>query len=325
MFYAELVAPFLLFGPRPLRQVGLASVVLLQVLIAATGNYGFFNLLSVVLCLSLLDDRDWEAVGRWAGRIRSARRSEVTRSGEVARGTEADQGEDRPSMHHASRTTHHAPRPWSWPRRIAVGALGGILVAVTAAITLETAAPALEGALPVPVIIPAPIEILGQWLAPLRSTNRYGLFAVMTTERPEITIEGSDDGMIWKPYRFRWKPGELDRAPRFTTPHLPRLDWQMWFAALAGDCRRTPWFLRFEERLLRGTPEVLALLRESPFPDHPPRYIRARLDLYTFTRWGSSDWWAREEVGLFCPPMESRVRAVDELPAETGPPPEVTP
>ena len=86
---------------------------------------------------------------------------------------------------------------------------------------------------------------------------------------------------------------------------MPRLDWQMWFAALAGDCRAAPWFLRFEQRLLSGTPEVLALLRENPFPDRPPRYIRARLSLYTFTRWGSHDWWASEDVGLFCPPMGS--------------------
>ena len=130
----------------------------------------------------------------------------------------------------------------------------------------------------------------------------------MTTERPEITVEGSDDGETWKPYRFRWKPGELDRRPRFATPHMPRLDWQMWFAALGGDCRRAPWFLRFEQRLLEGSPEVLALLREDPFPDRPPRYVRARLSLYTFTRWGSRDWWASEDVGLYCPPMECEPR-----------------
>ena len=76
--------------------------------------------------------------------------------------------------------------------------------------------------------------MLSQWVEPFRSTNSYGLFAVMTTSRPEIIVEGSDDGASWRPYRFRWKPCELDRRPRFTTPHLPRLDWQMWFAALAG-------------------------------------------------------------------------------------------
>ncbi|MGI8516040.1 MAG: lipase maturation factor family protein, partial [Acidimicrobiia bacterium] len=94
----------------------------------------------------------------------------------------------------------------------------------------------------------------------------------------------------------RRSPGEVDRRPRFTTPHLPRLDWQMWFAALADDCRRQPWFLRFEARLLEGSPPVLALLREDPFPDRPPRYVRARLYRYRFTRPGAEAWWRREDL-----------------------------
>jgi hypothetical protein len=125
----------------------------------------------------------------------------------------------------------------------------------------------------------------------------------MTTKRPEIIVEASDDGASWKPYQFRWKPGELDRRPRFTPAHLPRLDWQMWFAALGGDCRIQPWFVRFERRLLQGEPEVLGLLSENPFPARPPRYVRARLYLYKFTEWGSTGWWAREDLGLFCPPL----------------------
>ena len=152
-------------------------------------------------------------------------------------------------------------------------------------------------------VIPTPIRVLAGAIEPLRSANSYGLFRVMTRERPEITVEGSDDGVTWKPYRFRWKPGELDRRPRFTTPHMPRLDWQMWFAALRGDCRNEPWFLRFELRLLEGSPPVLALLRENPFPARPPRYLRARLSLYEFTRWGSRDWWTSQDVGLYCPPI----------------------
>jgi hypothetical protein len=128
----------------------------------------------------------------------------------------------------------------------------------------------------------------------------------MTTKRPEIIIEGSDDGSDWKAYRFRWKPCRLDRRPRFTTPHLPRLDWQLWFAALAGDCRSQPWFLRFEQRLLEGAPEVLGLLRENPFPVQPPRYVRARLYEYKFTSWGATEWWSAEDAGLFCPPLVLR-------------------
>jgi hypothetical protein len=152
-------------------------------------------------------------------------------------------------------------------------------------------------------MIPAGALALGQWVEPLRSFNTYGLFAVMTTKRPEIVVEGSDDGVSWKPYRFRWKACELDRHPRFTTPHMPRLDWQMWFAALRGDCRTLPWFLRFERRLLAGEPDVLGLLRDNPFSGRPPRYVRARLYLYKFSEWGSVNWWSREDKGIFCPPL----------------------
>jgi hypothetical protein len=287
MFYAELVAPFFLFGPRWLRRLGFASLALLQVLIAATGNYGFFNLLALVLCLAALDDRDWEAlraVGPWRRRLAGS--EEPGRELELSRATDdaSDIGQPAPSTGQV---------PWSWPRRVIVGGVGGILVTVTATQTVETVWPQVE--------VPVLIQMLGQWLAPLRSTNPYGLFRVMTKERPEITVEGSDDGITWKPYRFRWKPCELDRAPRFAVLHLPRLDWQMWFAALAGNCWSEPWFQRFERRLLAGTPEVLALLRENPFPQHPPRFVRARLARYTFTRFGSKDWWQREELGLFCP------------------------
>jgi hypothetical protein len=178
--------------------------------------------------------------------------------------------------------------------------VGGILVAVTGLQTLQVVFPRER----VPIGILVLVHSLTQSIEPLRSANPYGLFRVMTKERPEITVEGSDDGETWTPYRFHWKPCELDRRPRFTTPHMPRLDWQMWFAALRGDCRTEPWFLRFERRLLEGSPDVLALLRENPFPDRPPRYLRARLSLYTFTRWGERDWWAREDLGLYCPPIE---------------------
>ena len=87
-------------------------------------------------------------------------------------------------------------------------------------------------------------------IEPLHIVSTYGLFAVMTTERDEIVIEGSNDGVEWREYEFRYKPGDVARRPRWNIPHQPRLDWQMWFAAL-DDPRRLPWFPRFLERLLR--------------------------------------------------------------------------
>jgi hypothetical protein len=134
----------------------------------------------------------------------------------------------------------------------------------------------------------------------------------MTTSRPEIIVEGSNDGETWQAYEFRYKPGDLKRAPRWVQPHQPRLDWQMWFAALSN-YQSNPWFLGFALRLLEGSPEVLALLETNPFPEHPPRYIRAMSYSYTFTdretRRRTGAWWAREPLGIYLPAIALREAA----------------
>src|SRR5207249_2877576 len=109
----------------------------------------------------------------------------------------------------------------------------------------------------------------------------------------------------WKPYEFKWKPGDPTRAPQFCEPHMPRLDWQMWFAALEPRPSRQ-WFINFVIRLLQGEPKVLGLMKENPFPDKPPKYIRVVRYRYTFTDAGmrkrSGEWWNRELVDLYLPP-----------------------
>jgi hypothetical protein len=143
-----------------------------------------------------------------------------------------------------------------------------------------------------------------EWLEPFRSFNSYGLFAVMTTSRSEIIIEGSDDGVAWRAYEFKYKPGDVKRRPRFVEPHQPRLDWQMWFAAL-GTYRHNPWLINCCARLLQGSPQVLALLERNPFPTAPPRYVRAMAYDYHFTdfatRRQTGAWWRRQEKGLYLP------------------------
>jgi len=152
---------------------------------------------------------------------------------------------------------------------------------------------------------------LGTWMTwlesqalPLRSVNPYGLFSVMTVQRPEILVEGSDDGEHWKEYRFRYKVGDLTRPPRQVAPHQPRLDWQMWFAALGSP---PGWFVAFLVRLLEGSPEVLGLLAGNPFPGRPPRRVRAVLYDYRMTdlaeRRRTGIWWKRERLGLYVPPL----------------------
>jgi hypothetical protein len=151
------------------------------------------------------------------------------------------------------------------------------------------------------VLCPDPFgSVIGQF----RSFNGYGLFRVMTPDRPEIVVEGSRDGGTWVAYKFKWKPGDPYTAPPFVAPHQPRLDWQMWFAAL-GDIRQNPWFVNFLIRLLEGSPDVVALLEENPFPDGPPRQVRALRYDYRFTHWDdqTAAWWKREPKGLYCPPI----------------------
>ena len=150
---------------------------------------------------------------------------------------------------------------------------------------------------------------LYRYIEPFRSLNSYGLFRVMTKTRPEIIIEGSEDGVTWRAYDFKYKVGNAEEAPPIVAPHQPRLDWQMWFAAL-DDVRREPWFINFLMRLLQGSKPVLGLLRTNPFPGSPPRYIRARLFEYDFTSLAEKEetgsWWKREEKGLYCPVLSLR-------------------
>jgi hypothetical protein len=150
---------------------------------------------------------------------------------------------------------------------------------------------------------PAPVQLVAQLAEPFHIVSPYGLFAVMTTERNEIILEGSDDGLEWREYEFRYKPGDLMRRPPWNIPHQPRLDWQMWFAAL-DDPRRLRWFALFLERVLKGEPAVIALLARNPFPDKPPRYLRAKFYAYTFStpeQKAHGLWWNRRLLGLYFP------------------------
>lgn len=141
---------------------------------------------------------------------------------------------------------------------------------------------------------------------PFRSVNTYGLFAVMTTTRPQIIVQGSDDGVTWRPYAFKYQADDRRGPPRWIAPFQPRLDWQMWFAAL-GRYEQELWFQRFCGRLLEGSRPVLGLLAEDPFDGRPPRFLRAVLYQYRFadaaTRKREGVWWTREHLGLYAPEM----------------------
>lgn len=149
-----------------------------------------------------------------------------------------------------------------------------------------------------------PNRTFNRWLnvlSPWHLCNRYGIFAVMTTTRYEIVIEGSDDGIEWKEYAFYHKPSEIDRRPRRISPYQPRLDWQAWFLPFGRYGEE--WFFSLLLHLLKGSPDVLKLLRVNPFSDHPPRYIRSLAYEYVFTtaeeKKETGNWWKRTYVEAF--------------------------
>jgi hypothetical protein len=231
-------------------------------MIALTGNYCFFNLLTLGLCFFTLEDAAWP---RWIQKRFLRNKPQAS------------------------------PEVYLWrPIRIFFLSAAFLLSSVQFL--------GLLGWVSLPESF-APLEGLA---APFRSVNAYGLFAVMTTTRREIIVEGSQDGKNWRPYEFPFKPGDLTRAPRWAAPLQPRLDWQMWFAALGspGDSR---WLKPFLARLLQGDPQVTQLLKTNPFRGRPPQWIRAEIFEYHFTdrqtRAQTGCWWEREGGQIFVPPF----------------------
>jgi hypothetical protein len=277
MWLAELVAPFAIFAParlRWLRGIGCGVMVSFQLAIAATGNYGFFNLLTIVLCLTLLDDDVWR---RWLpARLVAA------------------PADDPP-----------ASPDWATTLRVAAALVLLPLSALAFAREIAYTAPRAAGEAR-PLVWSDPWV---GWARPFRSVNGYGLFRTMTTERPEIVIEGRRAGSDWVEYRFRWKAGAPADAPRFVAPHQPRLDWQMWFGAL-NPPRHQYWLLPLARRLLEGRPEVRALLADDPFGDAPPDELRFVAYRYRFSRRhepdGGAAWWVREPLGALTGPISRR-------------------
>lgn len=261
-FVVELLLPFFILMPRRPRALAALAFAVFQLSIIATGSYNYFNLLTLCLCLLLLDDqlvaaRCPASIRRWASR--------------------------------------RAAPPWT--------PVAGFLSALVAASYLTLSVILLGATGSRTALVGIPRQLLA-WTEPFHIANSYGLFAVMTTRRDEIVFEGSHDGREWLAYELPYKPGALDRAPVWAAPHQPRLDWQLWFAALAPR-EHSPWLQGLIKGLLTGAEPVLALFEHNPFPTAPPKYIRASLYRYQFTdrdsRRETGDWWTRDYVGTFWP------------------------
>jgi hypothetical protein len=205
MYGIELVLPFFLFLPGIYRRIGVVGQILLQIAILLSGNYGFFNLLTLCLYIPLIDDR---MVPRFFTKYWTKDSNKSN--------TPFFESDFRPFL--------------GISRWIYLGT-AWFFFGVT---TFGHFARDLKGNQPNPII-----NLDVRWtepytnmVRPTRAFNSYGLFRVMTTSRPEIIIEGSLDGKNWRTYEFKWKPTDPTQSPRFTGPHMPRIDWQMWFEGL---------------------------------------------------------------------------------------------
>lgn len=242
----EIPLPFLIFAGRTGRVIAFIGFSLVLAMLFFTGNYGFFQILSMVLVFSLLDD----------GQLRWLQRRVL-----------------RPKP---------PEPPWIRDSRtVLIGSLAMVWVGLSLPMQYGRTWSYQD-------LDEAHLDAV-RTIYPFRSINAYGLFANMTEDRPEIRIEGSDDGEHWEPYVFRYKPGPPERRPPFIPGYMPRLDWQMWFAAMSS-CGRSAWVQQLMARLQDNEPAVLGLIANNPFPEQGPRFIRAQLNLYPFTDSGP-DWW----------------------------------
>ncbi|MDF1862879.1 MAG: lipase maturation factor family protein [Verrucomicrobiales bacterium] len=280
MYFIELVLPFTIFFGRFGRAAAGIGFVLLMVLILFTGNYTYFNWLTIVLCLPLIHDRLWpEWFHNWLKFV----------------------PEGLP------------PAP-VWKVRALKLSIALPVFAILALLNFQVILGDLHRA-PNPALKANPtpewLDTFRAKLEPFRLASGYGLFRTMTTERPEIILEGSWDGTSWFEYDFAWKIDELSDRPKFVAPHQPRVAWQFWFAALEKRfdyrSRNAGWIESIVIKLLQDDPDVESLIKHNPFPNSPPRLIRARLFNYEFTtpeeRARTGDWWKRVAVGEYLSPV----------------------
>ncbi len=301
----ELALIWAAFLPRRIR-IGLFFVVTpWQIGIILTANYTFLNYLVLILGFLLLDDRflmqclpaNWKKPLLDRGAPTAVEPSPLGADAlSILEPSSSPSANERAVERESFYDRWEKFRSRLSPLRIVIVAF--VLTWIFYAATVQMFW--MISPVPFPT---TPVSLLD----PFRIANRYGLFAVMTRGRYEIEFQGSNDGKTWVAYPFRHKPQELDKAPRIYAPYQPRFDWNLWFASL-GDWRDNPMVLRTERRLLSNNQDVLALFAANPFPNAPPRYVRAVLWQYWFTSMAEKRehglWWRRQFLGLYAPAIE---------------------
>jgi hypothetical protein len=284
----EIVLVWMAFLPRSWRIACFFLVTAWQIGVIATANYAFLNYLVLVLAVLLLDD------GYLRRFVPECWRQGLSEAEQIEQPEQLEQPEASAGPDAAS--TEPVPvHPLRW---LAISFNAVVLTWIFYATTL----PLVRMFLPEAPLPTTPVALL----EPFRIANRYGLFAVMTPHRYEIEFQGSNDGQTWTAYPFRYKPQDVRERPGIYAPYQPRFDWNLWFASL-GEWLQNPMVPRTEELLLQNDPDVLSLFRGNPFPDAPPKYVRAVLWQYWFStpeeKREQGIWWTRKFIGTYAPTL----------------------
>ncbi|XP_046656178.1 lipase maturation factor 2-like [Daphnia pulicaria] len=346
-YVIEIMLPFLFFMPaRKLRLIGCYGQILLQVAIIASGNYNFFNLLTITFCMSLMDDRHLSDSQKPA---KSSRIENIFTGISVALliyftvlwfGIDFGKNVPVDSEIKFSVQEFETALKWAVPASIAIGVTSFVITACSSLYDLVRSKSSLLmyllNVIQFIVYFAIAFFLFGISLVPYSTLDRttqaslptffsrwhtqsnqfhltssYGLFRSMTgvDGRPEVILEGATH--LEGPYTeipFKYKPGQIERACQFVAPHQPRLDWQMWFAAL-GTYHQNPWLVSLVYRILTNQTEVIHLLDSNIYnefeEDWPPKYIKGSLYSYkyTFTPDHSvkGNWWKRTRVSDYLP------------------------
>jgi len=270
-FYLELLVPLALLIPsKSLRHMAAIQLIGLQVLFILSGNFAFFNILSIIIMIPLLS---------------------LTSSND----------------NYCCTQKNYLIKGLSKILFLITFVILIVLSLINLSIVWNTCK--LENLLPRSLSqkMNRLIEFnlhYHKFSRPFLIANSYGLFARMTIQRPEIQIQASLDGKVWKNYQFKYKLNSVNQRLRQVAPHQPRLDWQMWFAALRGNFTNRGWLPNFILRLLQGKKSVTKLLESTPYKQKP-KFIRAILILYEFENSSSTqNIWKIVDKKLFLKPVE---------------------
>ena len=153
----------------------------------------------------------------------------------------------------------------------------------------------------------SPEQAMNTSFTRLPLVNTYGAFGSVGRERYQLVFEGTTDdeitpATIWREYGWKCQPVDPARRPCWMSPYHYRLDWLLWFAAM-GSPREYPWAVHLAWKLLEADPRVLRLVGTDPFAGTPPRYLKVTRYRYRFAPRGSPEWWIREPLGAWLPPV----------------------